>query len=105
MTKAHPMPPRSTVAGILLLLGPIVVATAAAEPGEPLLERRFEEVVRPFLKNHCLTCHGAEKPKGKLDLSVYSTAAAVARNHRAWDVVLERLEADEMPPEEAPRQP
>jgi hypothetical protein len=69
------------------------------------VERRFAELVRPFLKNYCLTCHGGEKPKGKLDLSTYANVAGVAKNAAAWERVLERLEAEEMPPEKAPRYP
>ena len=63
-------------------------------------------VVHPFLKDHCLNCHGARKQEGKLDLSVYSSTQAVVENYRSsWDLVLERLDAEEMPPEKAPRQP
>jgi mono/diheme cytochrome c family protein len=99
------MLPRTTVAKVALLVVPVAVTTAGVEPDEPALERRFGEVVRPFLETHCLSCHGGEKPKGKLDLSGYSSAASVARDHRVWDAVSERLEAGEMPPEKAPRQP
>jgi len=96
---------RALVAICVLLVGSIAVATTAGEPDQPSLERRLDEVVRPFLKNHCLACHGAEKPKARLNLGIYASVAAVAKDHRVWDVVLERLEAEEMPPEKAPRQP
>lgn len=79
--------------------------TAAAQPSEQPLERRFAEIVQPFLKNYCFTCHGPEKREGKLDLTGNSSVAAIAKNHRIWERVLERLEAEEMPPEKAPRQP
>jgi mono/diheme cytochrome c family protein len=82
----------------------LLLAAAVASAGEPQ-ERGFEEVVRPFLKGHCLSCHGAKKREGKLDLSVYASSAMVTRDRRAWDVVLRRLEAEEMPPDDAPRQP
>ena len=75
------------------------------KPDEPALEHRFEAVVQPFLKSHCLACHGTLKREGKLDLSGYSSLQAVVKNPLVWDVVLERLEAEEMPPEKAPRQP
>jgi hypothetical protein len=57
------------------------------------------------LKNYCLTCHSGEKPKAKLDLSRYTSAATVVKSLRVWDHVGERLEAEEMPPEKAPRHP
>jgi hypothetical protein len=99
------MQPRSVIASLAVLLGSMAVTSTAVEPDDRPLERRFEEVVRPFLKGNCLGCHGAEKPKAKLDLSVYTTASAVAKDHRVWEMVLERLGAGEMPPEKAPRQP
>ncbi|HEY2156787.1 MAG TPA: DUF1592 domain-containing protein [Isosphaeraceae bacterium] len=61
--------------------------------------------MRPFLRDHCLACHGEKKREGKLDLSRYESAQAIAKDRRVWDVVARRLEAEEMPPEEAPRQP
>ena len=97
--------PTFVFAGIVLLVGSSAVTAAAAEPDEPALARRFEAVVQPFLKNHCLACHGALKREGKLDLSVYSSLKEVVKNPLVWDGVQERLEAEEMPPEKAPRQP
>jgi hypothetical protein len=91
------------VAAIVLLAGSLV--GRSAEPEAPALARRFDELVHPFLKNQCLGCHGPEKRSGKLDLSVYSSLGAVIKNPQVWDVVSERLEAEEMPPEKAPRQP
>ena len=48
-----------------------------------------------------MACHGERKKEAKLDLSVYSSVAAVVKDHRVWERVAERLEAEEMPPEEA----
>ncbi len=69
------------------------------------LESRFASEVRPFVQRDCLKCHGSDRPKAELDLSRDATLAAVAGNLRRWALVLERLQADEMPPEEATRQP
>ena len=77
----------------------------AAEPIDRSLERRFQEVVRPILKSQCLECHGVQKPKGKLDLSGYTSVESVIKDHRVWDRVSDRLTAEEMPPDDAPRQP
>ena len=70
-----------------------------------LLEHRFSTRVQPFLQRYCYSCHGPKKHKGALDLSRDSTVAAIAENARAWELVLQRLRAQEMPPEGAPRQP
>jgi hypothetical protein len=69
------------------------------------LEARFSSRVHPFLERYCISCHGAEKPEADLDLSRDSSAAAVAGNLRNWNRVLERLQAEEMPPDDAPRRP
>jgi hypothetical protein len=77
----------------------------AAQSTDEELAARFSAGVLPVLKSHCLGCHGAEKQEAKLDLGVFRTAADVAKNFRTWETVAERLEAEEMPPEKAPRQP
>jgi hypothetical protein len=96
---------RSPVASSILLAGLVAGAAIAAEPNDRSLERGFQEVVRPFLKSQCLACHGARKPKGKLDLSGYTSVETIIKNYRVWDRVSDRLEAQEMPPDDAPRQP
>ena len=69
------------------------------------LERQFSSAVLPFLKAHCLDCHGTDRQEAKLDLSSYTSAGKVANAHQVWETVLERLTAKEMPPKEAERQP
>ena len=96
---------RSWIAQLLLLVGSITVTMPAVGTQEHDPDRRFDEVVRPFLNHHCLACHGADKPKAKLDLSVYTSVASIRKDHHVWSLVLERLEAEEMPPAEAKRQP
>jgi hypothetical protein len=91
--------------GSLILVGFLAGMTTATERAAPPSDRQFATVVQPFVKTYCLACHGADKPKAKLDLSRYTTPAAVLNNHDLWDRVVERLEAGEMPPANAPRQP
>ena len=70
-----------------------------------LVENRFRDIVRPFLETYCLGCHGKEKPKGDLDLSVYTTADRVAKDLAQWEVVLEQLKSGTMPPAKAKQHP
>jgi hypothetical protein len=72
----------------------------AADRIERELDRSFAETVHPFLETYCFACHGEEKQKGKLDLRPYSTREAIAKDYRRWEFVLEKLKAEEMPPEE-----
>ncbi len=79
--------------------------TFGADSIPETLERDFSEMVLPFLQNHCLACHGSKKQEGKLDLSDNLSLAAVVRNHRVWEHVVERLVAEEMPPPSESKQP
>src|SRR5579864_5506790 len=69
------------------------------------IEQRFSSGVRPFLESYCFSCHGPKKRKGQLDLSRDATLAAVVKNPNLWQHILERLEAGEMPPDNAPKMP
>src|SRR5438105_15718322 len=96
---------RWALTGVVLLAALAGGGAVAAQPAEQELHRQFEQAVQPLLATYCHTCHAKEQPKGKLDLTIYSTAAKAATAHSTWTTVLERLEAKEMPPEEAKKQP
>src|SRR5438445_11630044 len=96
---------RTTITSIVLFLGLIAAEAIASDADVRDLERRFADTVHPFLDTYCLGCHGKEKQKGKLDLSPYATVAAIAADYRRWETVLDKLKAEEMPPEEAKRHP
>ena len=68
------------------------------------LESKFSRTVRPFLETYCLSCHGAPEPAAQLDLSGFKTMAGLMQDGRRASQILERIEAEEMPPKGA-RQP
>jgi hypothetical protein len=70
-----------------------------------VLDVGFRERVRPFLANYCVGCHGAEMPKGDLDLSAYKTTAAVIKDLAQWEAVLDQLKNGTMPPAKAKQRP
>src|SRR5262249_4643494 len=118
----HPRVSMSRKAGLGVLLALLVVGASAGAwyawrslrgadgkdpppaPADPI-EQRFSTQVQPFLQRYCFGCHGAAKQEASLDPSRAATVSAVAQNARQWQLVLERLQAEEMPPEEAPRHP
>lgn len=60
----------------------------------------FAEKHRAVLKDHCVSCHGAEKQEGKFrvdDLPFTITTIEVAEK---WQKVLNAINAGEMPPED-----
>ena len=83
------------------------VASAAAADGPALapLQSEFERSVRPFLADYCLECHGKTKQEAKLDLSPFASLARVRADIGHWQLVLTRLKAGEMPPDDAPKRP
>jgi len=61
--------------------------------------------ILPFLQEHCLDCHGAEKPKAGLDLSAYGPTSPIRKERKQWLEVLEMLRRSRMPPKKAPQPP
>ena len=99
------MSARAKTLAILALLGSMLSSALAADSVQIDLDRRFADTVHPFLETYCFTCHGKEKQKGQLDFRPYSTTAAVITDYRRWETVLEKLKAEEMPPDEAKQHP
>jgi hypothetical protein len=60
-----------------------------------------DDGVQVFFKQHCVECHGPEKQKGKLRLDTLN--APSEENKETWEVVLEVLDAGDMPPEKKPQ--
>jgi hypothetical protein len=89
--------------GVWYVLRP-QTGTAAPGPADPL-GQKFATQVRPFLERYCFACHGPKKQKAMLDLSREATMSATVSSLRRWEQVLERLQAQEMPPEGATRRP
>jgi hypothetical protein len=86
----------------LFLSGMVGPSTARAE-GPPDLD--FKSGIQPFLGRYCSRCHSAERTEGGINLEMFSTELGFHQHRdRAMEVV-EALEHDVMPPEDAPRHP
>lgn len=83
----------------------LLLAAARAAAADAPLEARFVREVRPFLETYCLECHAADKPEAELDLSPFKSTEAVIAGFAHWEIVLERLEAADMPPTKAKQHP
>ncbi|WP_158265334.1 DUF1592 domain-containing protein [Blastopirellula marina] len=77
----------------------------AQTPAREQLQQSFASTVQPFLKTHCVACHSQEDPEAELDLSSFPTVDSVANDHQRWELVLDRLTAGDMPPEDFEKQP
>ncbi len=77
----------------------------AAEPVAALrdLPAEYAGGVRPLMKKYCLDCHAASKKKGDLDLERFASTTEIAKSVEIWRRLAERVEQQEMPPEDAPQ--
>lgn len=82
-----------------LLFTVLAFATTAAAAADPA---GFDTKVAPFFKSHCISCHGADKAKGKITLHTLDGNLA-GDDLQRWELVLDMLESGEMPPEDEPQ--
>lgn len=92
------------------LAASVLLATAAslqaAEPDKAavgLAEMSYQAAIEPLLKKYCQECHGPKKQEAKLGFHKYADEAAVMRDAKVWEGVLEMLEFGAMPPEDKPQ--
>lgn len=92
LTQCHPL---RVLVGLVLLTG----RATASEPDT------YQGTVLPFLKQHCVKCHGPKKQKGKLALHDVQGSLPKGDTNSAqkWQTVRERLILNEMPPASEPR--
>jgi hypothetical protein len=79
---------RFSLCFITLILPIVPVASA---------DDSFAEVAAPFLKQHCLACHGEKKQEGGVRLD--QVAGIDAGNRNLWTLVHQKVAAGEMPPD------
>jgi hypothetical protein len=74
--------------------------SSAQEPSAALPEKN-----RALLKEHCLSCHGPEKQKGKFRVDELPFTITDNRNAERWQKVLNALNSGDMPPEDEKQVP
>jgi hypothetical protein len=72
-----------------------------APPGDPA--RDYPTTTVPLLKRYCLDCHSTKLKKGHLDLERFATVNEIRQDLKPWTMVIEQLEAGEMPPKGKPQ--
>ncbi|HWE50510.1 MAG TPA: DUF1587 domain-containing protein, partial [Bryobacteraceae bacterium] len=83
----------------------LATAVSAADAASPVLDRQFEQTVRPFVTKYCIGCHSGQMPAAQFDLKSYTTVDMVTADYPRWALVMERLTAKEMPPKPMPPPP
>jgi len=54
--------------------------------------------IKGILDEYCSSCHNPEKKKGSLDFSSFTSFESIYRNRRVWQMSIEQLMNQEMPP-------
>ena len=76
-------------------------SAAAAHQGDA---EGFGRIAHPYLKEHCIRCHGPEKSKGKLRVDTMLPNTFLDGSTRSkWAEVLNAVNSHEMPPEDEPQ--
>jgi len=97
-------------------IGSMLFLTAASKPAggvaqslhsanevEQMPSGDFETTAKAFLKQHCLKCHSGDEPSGDLDLEQFKDQAAVEADLETWELIIDSINDEYMPPSEEPR--
>ncbi len=87
---------------------PLLIALLLAAPAVSLAEiedgGQFTKYVQPFLRKHCIKCHGPDKQKAKLRLDQLGKDFSTGTIEK-WQKVFTLLHQGDMPPESQPVPP
>jgi hypothetical protein len=88
------------VTALVMMLSMCDVVCLAAPPQASLT---FQDTIRPFLVQHCFSCHNVELNAGGLNLEAFVTPESRTKDGEKWELVLQKLQSGEMPPKGLPR--
>src|SRR5882724_5247139 len=87
---------------VVLLLACV---STSAFADSPVLQKQFDETVKPFVGKYCVGCHSGAQPTAQFDLKSYTTVDQVKDEFPRWSLLADRLTAHEMPPKGMPQPP
>ena len=61
----------------------------------------FDTDVQPIMQEYCISCHSTKDKQGELDLQRFTSEKLARQDAEVWQRVLEQLDSNTMPPEEA----
>jgi hypothetical protein len=77
-----------------------LLASVTLRPAASGADADFPKIIQPFLKEHCVKCHGPKKKKGKLVLHAIKDDFGSESGSDQWIEILNQLTFGEMPPPE-----
>jgi hypothetical protein len=75
---------------------PVAIGAESAGPG-------FESDLRPLIVDLCVSCHGAEKQRGDVDLEPFLGEPRFGEQRELWEKVRDALANRDMPPDNKPQ--
>lgn len=63
----------------------------------------FAEKIAPFLKAHCVDCHGGDDPEGGIGFDRYVDSSNVQKDYDLWEKVIRLVNEHQMPPADEPQ--
>jgi hypothetical protein len=92
-----------TFMAVMAMVACAAEVNADESPASKAPANAFSAHVVPFLKTHCIRCHGGDEPEGELSLERFRESANVAQEYEVWQKVLRMLADGEMPPSDEPQ--
>jgi mono/diheme cytochrome c family protein len=92
--------------GAVMLVGVVMWGTGAVEPQkvEAAKPDTYQTQIAPFIKKHCVECHGEKDPEGGIALHHFDTDKSVVKARKVWEKVLPMMQIEAMPPVEDGRE-
>ena len=87
----------------LLFVALVAMAPMSVRAADPPGEKPAPVPGAAFVQKYCLSCHGAEKKRGELDLSGFRDEAAVVATRKVWSNAVRAVRDGEMPPKGVPQ--
>src|ERR1051325_6790780 len=91
--------------GVIILIGGAWLGGALnlAAANAPKASPEFERAVKPFFKQHCISCHGEKKQNGDLRVDTLVINFDSPKVMANWEEIMNRINSGDMPPEKEPR--
>lgn len=80
-----------------LILSLVSFGSKALAFETPSGQNGFDKIVAPFLKSHCLRCHGSEEPQAELSFSEIRSKPGL-HDTETWQKITRQLMLGKMPP-------
>jgi cytochrome c553 len=86
---------------MILVLCHTSAAFAAGPDGVVTAPDGYDKTIKPFVEDHCASCHSGEKPEAGLNLTTLPADFSDAQTAKRWSNVREQLRDRTMPPKDA----